>query len=331
MEPTLFKIENNGQAEELKKYIAININTHFNTIGPALATAERLYLDPVLGKPLMAKLAKFYDGDLEDLSEEATKAWNTLLEYTQAAVAKIAYSKSYDEISVILDDRGARSGANENRLYRYQEENIKRSLLRQGYDFIDQALETVEENPEVFPDFEQSPWRAQLADSLIKSTADFNRYFNIENSRLTFIKMTYHLKVVEQTTLIHHIGREALAAMAAHPEDTRWKAVEHTIKSYLVNKAIAEGIAELKKMPTEKGLIYESSQQDGYSENQVGRSDMSDTRELYAKRAEAFLIQAVNYLNANIGQYPEYAKHTAGKSTGRKYHRDNYGKKTFVL
>ena len=190
MEPTLFKRENNTRAEELKKYIAININTHFGTIGPALAMAERTYLQPVLGKPLMEKLAQYYNGDLDgSLAEEEKPAWEELLSCAQGAVAKIAYSKAYDEISVILDDRGARTGASENRLYRYQEESLKKSLLRQGYDLIDSALEAAEENPEVFPEYAQSPWRKQLAGSLIKTTADFNKYYNIENSRLVFIRM----------------------------------------------------------------------------------------------------------------------------------------------
>lgn len=332
MEPTLFKKENNARAEELKRYIALNINTHFDTLGPALAMAERTYLDPVLGKDLTAKLAQYYNGELEgELTAEASAAWAELLSCAQGAVAKIAYSKSYDEISVILDDRGARAGASENRLYRYQEKNLKRSLLRQGYDLIDKALETAEGNPETFPEYGNSPWRRQLAGSLIKTTADFNKYYNIENSRLVFIRMIRHLKDVEQTALIHHIGRETLEEMAAHPEEGRWKALEFTIKSYLVNKAVAESVTELKKTPTEKGLIYETSQQDGWNENQTGRYDMSDTIALHTRRADAYIVQAVNFLNANIGQYPEYERHTAGRATGRRYHRDNKGKKTFVL
>lgn len=331
MEPTLFKKGYNDRAGELKKYIALNTNTHFDTISPALAEAERLYLEPVLGKPLMKRLAEHYEGT--NIATEAGKAekWDLLLEYAQGAVAKIAYSRAYDEISVILDDRGARAGASENRLYRYQEESLKASLLRQGYDLIDRALETAEENPETFPEYQQSPWRAQLADSLIKTTTDFNKYYNIENSRLVFIRMTYHLKAVEQTALIHHIGRETLKEMAEHPEEERWKAVEYTIKSYLVNKAIAEGITELKKKPTDKGLIYETNQQDGWNENQAGRYDMADTIALHTKRADAFIVQAVNFMNANPETYHEFAEHTAGRGTGRPHHRDNKGKKTFFL
>ena len=331
MEPTLFKSELNSRAEELKKHIALNINTDFRTLGPALAMTEKQYLTPVLGAPLMEKLALFYEGELGDLTEKQKKNWEELLDRTQCAVAKIAYSKAYDEISVILDDRGARAGTSENRLYRYQEENIKRSLLRQGYDMIDLALETAENNPDTFPEYEQSPWRANTAKSLFKKTSDFNKYFNIDNSRLTFIKMTYHIRTVENTSLMHHIGRETVEEMAAHPEEERWKAVEFAVKSYLANKAVAEGIAELKKMPTDKGLIYQTDQQDGYNENQTGRNDTADTIELYTKRADAFIVQTVNFMNANIGNYPEYERHTAGKSDGRRHHRDNNGKKAFYL
>lgn len=331
MEPKLFKQEYNDRVEELKNYIALNINSDFRTLGPKLAMAEKKYITPVLGNEIFNALVEYYNGEFE-LEEDSERTWRQMLEYTQNAVAKLAYWEGYDEMSVVMDDRGARAGAEEGRLYRYQEENLKRSLCKQGYDCIDMILETVEENPSVFEKYGKTPWKKDVEELVFQTTKDFQKYFDIKNSRLVFIRMLYSIRTVQNTSLCHSIGRETVEEFVKHINQEKYARIEYALKSYVANKSVAVGISELKKMPTEKGLIYETSQQDGYNENQVGRNDTADTIELYEKRAEAFLTQLIYILNKNITDYPEYRQYTTGRNPVRqKFHRDNHGKKTFWL
>lgn len=332
MNPRLFKAEANGKAEEIKQFLPVNVTCSFRAISPALAQCERKYLLPVLGGALFERIASFYI--TEPQPEEPIL--KDLLPLCQYAVARLAFWQDFDILSVSISDNGAADRAGENRLYRYQYEALKKTLKNDGFDQLDAVLEFCEKNIQQLPEFETSPTRLTLQGSFVKSTAEFNEIYNIGNSRLVFLKMRYFINSVEELELRHRLGgpfcEELLSADATLPKYAR---ILPGIRKFVVFRAVAEGVAELHRLPTEKGLVFESqsdsgSSNAGTSENVLPAEELERVRREYEQKAERHISAVIAALQASIADYPNYRSFaTDDAPRSEVFRRDNRHRKIF--
>lgn len=98
---------------------------------------------------------------------------------------------------------------------------------------------------------------------------------------------------------------------------------------------MSKGIGELKKLPTEKGLIFESTSdyaRDGYMQNQVEGKELETTLTFCEKTAKSYLATAVNFLKNHSEDFPKFIEY-AGKTTPETstVFRNNKNKKTFFM
>lgn len=324
MEPKLFSKENNTKAEEFKKFLPVNVQFSYETFAPALALAEQNFIIPILGKDLFIKLITYYNSSIED------EKYKTLLEMVQFSEVRLAYWKSYNSLSVMLTDKGAsREVSNDKGLYRYQEDNLMEELKTDGFNQLDVVLEFLEENIDIFPEFLFSQHYTKLKNSFITNTATFNENYNINGSRLVFLKMKYFIEDVEQITLPHYIGRKLMEAILNDMENEKYKPVLKLIQKFVVYMAIFNGASELQKFPTEKGLVFENTINDGKRIAVLPNRELERTRTFFKQQADAYKSAFTTYLDRNRADFPEYKEFAGQSSDTPDFIKRSSTKKTF--
>ena len=204
MEPKFFTSQFNEHAEEFKQYLPVNINLRFETVESHLALCEETYIRPLLGKTLFNALAAYVEEN-PTLPDEDPQS--VLVHKVRFALLRLAIWKGYDVIAANISDTGISNEVDkENRLYRYQEENIKTALKEEGFNYLDSILEYLEENSQDFPGFGDSQYKLGNVGSLIRNTAQFQQCYDIGGSRLVFLKMRPYIRDVELIELQHRIG-----------------------------------------------------------------------------------------------------------------------------
>jgi len=331
MTPKLFKAEYNTKAEEFKKFLPVNVTCSFRSIAPAIALCERKYLIPLLGEKLFNKLVNYYNTP----KKKKQFCLHELLTLCQFALIRLAFWQEYDILSVSLSDKGAADNAGESRLYRYQAEALKDNLKNEGFDQLDAILEFCETNLETLPEFLQSPCHLATENSLIKNTKEFNAIYYINSSRLVFLKMKYFVTSVEELQLRHQLGNAfCLELLTAEPTIEKYARILSGIKKFVVFMAIAEGIAELHQMPTDRGLIFQTAIANRISEVQyapVPPEELERIRKEYTKKAELYISGVIDTLKRYPTDYPAYFAFAGNNAPPTKnIRRDNTNKKIFV-
>ena len=330
MTPKLFKPEYNTKAEEFKKFLPVNVTLSFRSIAPAIALCERKYLIPILGDPLFNKLVGFYNE-----SKRKPACLKTLLTLCQFALIRLAFWQEYDILSVTLSDKGAADNAGENRLYRYQSEALKDNLKNEGFDQLDAILEFCEQHITHLSEFSQSPCHINSEGSFIKNTKEFNSIYNINSSRLVFLKMKYFVTSVEELQLPHHLGNGFCAELlVADSTIGKYARIHSAVKKFVVFMAIAEGIAELHQMPTDRGLIFQTAIANRISEVQyapIPPEELERIRKEYTQKAERYISNAIDTLKKHPADYPTYFAFAGNNAPPTKHiRRDNSDKRIFL-
>jgi len=331
MQPRLFKED--GNADDFKKYLPVNVNTSFRTLAPYLGLAELNYINPLLGDELFDELATFYE---TNTAKDIVK-YSQLLTYVKYSEIHLSYFLGWAVLSTAISDGGASTKADgDKRLYRYQEVAILESFKNNGFNILDTVLNYLHEHIDVFEAFKKSNFYSDAKKTLIPTTAMFNSIYNINNSRLVFLKMKQYIKLVEDIELVHHLGSEFVAELLnADLQEDKYNEFIEKIRNYIVYLSVTKGIGELKKLPTEKGLIFESSSdysRDGYMQNPVEYKEIEVTLTFCKETAEAYLSSAKHYLNQHADDFPAFIE-WAGKSSPEttKISRNNTGKKTVFI
>ena len=300
MEPKLFTKEKNTKAEEFKKYLPVNVQFNYETLAPSLALVEQNFIIPILGNQLFEALTEHYQEEHND------PKFAELLQKVQFSAIRLALWKGYYSISLTISDSGAKMP--ENSPYRYKEDGFMDEMKNDGFNQLDEVIYFLEENIDHFPEFEQSKYYPTLKNSFITNTAAFNRLYNINNSRLVFLKMKYYIEDVEQVTLPHYIGRKFMEAILNNIDAEKYAPILQQIQKFVVCMAIYSGIAELHKMPTEKGLLFENSNNDGKRIEPLNAKEVERTRKYYKEQADAYKTAFLYHLNTHKEDYPEYAE-----------------------
>ncbi|MCL2303694.1 MAG: hypothetical protein FWC37_10655 [Lentimicrobiaceae bacterium] len=219
--------------------------------------------------------------------------------------------------------------------YRYQAEALKDNLKNEGFDQLDAILEFCERNVDTLQEFLQSPCHLATEGSFIKNTKEFNSIYYINSSRLVFLKMKYFVTSVEELQLRHHLGDLFCAELlAADPAVEKYARILSGIKKFIVFMAIAEGIAELHQMPTDRGLIFQTAIANRISEVQyspVSPQELERIRKEYTNKAERYMSSVVETLKRHSADYTAYFTFAGNNAPPSKHiRRDNTNKKIFL-
>jgi hypothetical protein len=132
MQVQLFKEE--GNADDFKKYVPVNVNTSFRTLAPHLGLAELNYIEPLLGDMLFEELVKFYS---DKTKRKKVEKWQLILDYVKYNKIHLAFYLGWIVLFTSISDSGAESKvADGKRLFRYQEVEIVESFKNNGFNIL---------------------------------------------------------------------------------------------------------------------------------------------------------------------------------------------------
>ncbi|MCX6223783.1 MAG: hypothetical protein NTV01_03385 [Bacteroidia bacterium] len=330
-----FKSTANTKLEEVRRYIPVSLATTFSNISPFIQSAEINYILPLLGQPLYDLVMAFYltPSPLPTgITSGIAAKYTILLEHIQRSLINLTYWASFDFMNVLMNDSGfhRQESDTEKSLFKYQEDSLKAGFKNNGFDGLDTMLEFIEANMAAFPLFAESPNYTGRKASIIPNTAVFNKIFNINNSRLVFLKISRYITQVEDFEIQAVLGASLYAKvkseLAKELPDAKVAALLPYIQKPLAHLSIARAGFTLGVNITDKGLFFES--QNATQQNSQVTTPLSDQQYFTLSRfAEttglAYMDMLTGFLSANPADYPEF-----NPPGGSPFIRSNTDRKT---
>lgn len=184
--------------DQLKKYVSIASSFAFETFEPYINKAAQTFTKRYIGD-LHLTINDLIDEEASgDESGDENDIYIEARELLRAAIANLGMFLYMPYATVLMDASGVSVVANENRqpVKWFQLKDMRRDLLRSGNESLDALLAFLDENADLFEDYKENYCAAN--NSLIVPNAQtFNNYYNINNSRQTYLALKPTLEIVE--------------------------------------------------------------------------------------------------------------------------------------
>lgn len=191
-----------NKIEDLKAHAVTNYNFSWDVIRPVVKKVERKHIKPVLGRSMYKDFA---DNTQEDIKAEVLD----LIKEASVNLALLSYSK----IGMIdISNKGFTITSSQ---YTQPPEwwkvrDLRRELLNTAMGAIDEALDIMEGNIDIFKEWKDSKGYTIFFELFVRKSSTFNRYYNINDSRLTFLHIRPYLLKVEDKYFESLLGKETM-------------------------------------------------------------------------------------------------------------------------
>lgn len=352
----IFSKDQNKNGEEFQQYMAVNSSVNFDTLLPYLKTAEREFLDKLVGTEIKKMIQDYYDSTLVTGSGSGSSSESSsgtaapsgelmaeLLELSQRAVLNLAYLKGWPVLSIELNNNGASRYESEEKktLYKRQEDALTDSFKLDGFGSMDAIILFLEENIKDFPSFKTTDYYTYTQLSLVKTTQDFQQVVDINHSGLVFRRLRPYIRLAEKFHIQKTMGKDLYAELLGMNntpdaegsgsgsssgetiEDWKLKALE-LCKEAIPWIAMAEAVNTYGQKITDNGFFYfgkESVANDSSKAEALKAETQKATSKSYMSNGYKYLLDAKGLIPLEEGE----------TSTGSTYphNRDNTDKKTF--
>lgn len=230
---------------DLQKYISIADSFTFETFEPYIIKAINSYIKKYVGN-----LHIVLENEFTDQALEGYEIKNEAREHLRSAIANFGYFQFTPYNSVMMDSAGMGNLVNENRknIEWWQLNDIRRELLRSGHESMDLLLTILEANPEVFEE-----WTTEFGEKnkelLVHNTTEFQKCYNIFDSRQTFLSLVPAIRQVEDQYINTFIGADLLAVLKTDAVTENILKLKNYLQKAVVHFTIAkvydEGIFNL--------------------------------------------------------------------------------------
>lgn len=225
--------------EDLQEHLSIGFKFSWQIIKPFVVQSERQYIKTLLGAEL------YKDWTTTAPTEAAPiEVYNLCKE----AATNLATLKYIPTGSVNISDAGILTNQSERTKQAewWQIKDLKRSLLENAFSAIDEALKIMEDNESKFTKWIDTESYTVFKELHTPKTQDFQRWFNINNSRRTFLALNPFILETQQK-IFNWIPAATLTQIKAASNTTEKQALDllqaaqvaHTIAT-----AVATGIFE---------------------------------------------------------------------------------------
>jgi hypothetical protein len=332
--------------DEIREVLKISSSVDFEVLKPVLETVDREFLRPVLGASMHDKLQSFYDSSLDEIYvpepdpatlpsvEKIAKAMSRLLKLAQSAEIHLAYWYGFDLLNAqIMNDGFKRTESEKVKgLFKYQEDNLKDFFKHAGFNGLDAMLEYMDGNDKgCFPEFHESDTGKQLKEMFIPRTDIFDQFYYIGNSRLLFMRLKPHMKVVEDLRIKIVLGNTNYnfikAEMVKEEPDVKVIGILPYIRRPISYFSTALLMEETGSDLSDKGLVFEGIKSNYNDHSNKGPSTESRIVAMIQRNknlGDSYLSLLRNYLLENAEDWNGYTQPRRGM-----VNRDNKGKKTF--
>jgi len=191
--------------EQAKKHLKINATLTESNFAPFIPDATQKYILPILGKELLALLETY-----AEIEEEEDSVLVTLYENVIPVISRFTFFIAAPFLDVNVGETGFTVSSNNN-FAPASKERVDRhnnALEQLAWDSAETLLRFLEENKSDYPEWVASDAYTMQLRNLINSAVEFDKYVDIDKSRLTFQKLRYEIDNIEKIDVITLIGQD---------------------------------------------------------------------------------------------------------------------------
>jgi len=279
---------------EFKLYVRLQGTVGEETIMAAVPDAQEKYIRQILGDDLLEDLETWFNME----TPTPVAAYSALLPFVQRALARFTVFVVSPELDVQVTNSGIGVVSNNNlapassdRVAKFDKNNELR-----GWDNVETLIRFLEKHASDYPEWVESEAYTLATRNLVNSAVEFDRIFSIDKSRLLFNNYRPVMDDVDNLR-IHPVISKAM-----------FDAIIDEIKAGTITVRINAILPSLQRAEVYYAAVdkLDRSRYDGVGV-QVNLTMLQRDIDIYTKKAETYLSQAVAVLKANIASYPEYS------------------------
>jgi len=302
---------------EVREKLPIEATTRIDNLLPYFTRAEKKYLIPILGKTLYDKLAdKVYKGQAN------SGDWKDLLNLCVEPLCNFGVFLAIPMLQLRVSDGGIQVAMDESFKPASERKILKleKSLLESAFEQCEELLEFLEEKKLVFTDWASSPSYTINKKYFINTSTQFQQFYHINSSKLTYLAMVPAMAKVEEFLIRSNLGNELFeelkTAIAANNPTADHIALINLIRPAVALHTISRACRELPAQVTENGIIinvYTTKNDGDREELAAGAGELLSKSEAAYRDAEVYIRRLRDYLNENASgsKYPTYFNNTA--------------------
>jgi len=199
-----------------KIHVTTNYNFDYDIIAIYLKKVDRSQIKPIVGRALYAAYTAI---------APTTENPKEVMDLLEEASSNLAMFEATKVLAVSISDSGLFVSSSPNAVPAdwASKRDLRRYLLQTGQQALDEALEIMDSNPTDFPLWVGTPGYSKFKELFTRQTSHFQRYFNINNSRLAFLRLRPSLLKVENKYFMSFLGAETVFQIkqGAAPEEIK--------------------------------------------------------------------------------------------------------------
>ncbi len=276
---------------QIQEHVTVNFNFDWATISPFVKQAERQYIKSFIGSTL------YTDWDTTaPTTGKAKEAYDLFVE----ASANLAMLKYVPQGNVSVSDGGIQTNSNEfaKPAEWWQIRDLQRAFETNGLSAIDEALVIMEDNESDFSDWVGTEGYTIFKELFTPKTQDFQRFFNINNSRRTFLALRPYI-YESQEQILNWLDASTLSIIKSG-DDLESKQALKYLQGAQVNHTVAKAASSGMFLLKSSGMFTRSEEAslsntkiDKLSEEELYRlkQDRTVAGDEYLKKLKEFLLE----------------------------------------
>lgn len=296
--------------DEIKNYLAIDVNTDMATLQPFISEAELLYIKPLLGNDFYQVFQTDYE------SETMSEAGQSLLPYVQRALSYYMAYLSVEQIGVNFGDMGIQQqfGEGSQPAPRWKIEQLQLSYIQKADLHAEKLLEYLEQSASalLYQEWYEDPVaNTKLEGWIVNSTRIASFYVDINDSRRIFLRMKKRIKDIEANYIKKLICKpqydELVAQIKADTLTLENGILIEKLQPIISKMALYQTIPSLRIGVSDAGLTIYSSNDSVVSKQ---AADKDQVKVLMASlKSEPFgyesdISELEEWIKDNIADYP---------------------------
>lgn len=278
--------------------------------------SDEQFIIPFVGQAYFDEIAEKLAENEFDLTDDETidPIEKKVIKQLRRASAYYAVFSAMPHLNLQISNLGSRSPSNSDSTpLRQWEFNLGRheAVVKADF-FLDKALKTMEESPDIFTTWIESDEYVAFKDQMLTTAEDFRKkgLINISDSRRLFMKLVpFMTKVVEQH-IIPCIGAELYEGLKEKLVDQEaLSAKESVLMKYLLpalaHLSMYRASAELVLEVSDQGIRLVSSM-----DGQQSRSHSQQNYEMWRREVlgdgQNYMSRTKKYLDDNAADFPDY-------------------------
>jgi hypothetical protein len=310
-------------ADQLREFIAANVQLSLDTVKPHIIPAQREYLqNPWLGFELMHEIELIAMGEPGSGGEGEGGASldEELVKLAREVVANFTFLKALPFLEVNIGDAGIVRTESEHAktAFRGQIARIENSLKETGWNALENLLLFLDKYKASYPLWVDAPGYIENNRYFFSGAVDFARYFPLKFGRVTYQSILPAMRWVEFNYLIPRVGSGQLADLLLKLKNGGLSAMEkqavELLKTSIAFKTIARSMTERWIEMTPEGAKFLERKEEVEELKTASAESLTAVTKQHDQTAEDYLQLALKFMMDNAPHFPIYAQSVAEQS-----------------